>query len=106
MTDIENRFSEVMFAIYHQADEIGYKPRRFLQMLYDDKDAVLTARRLINASRPSDGYTRLWELGCLGLSVEAVVHDNAEWHQLFTPDEIQRCKNRLEGYGYFGNGNE
>ena len=41
-----------------------------------DIGAVQTAWQLINASQPSEGYTRLWELKRLDLSVEAVVHDN------------------------------
>ena len=63
-----------------------------------------TARQLINAPKPSDGYTRLWELMRLDLSVEALVHDNAEWHGLFTQDGLQRCKKRLTDYGYFETG--
>ena len=100
MIDAERRFGEAMFAIYREAKDIGYTPSIFLGMLYD-KGALQTARQLINTSQPSDGYTRLWELGRLDLSIEAVVHDNAEWHDLFTQDEIQRCKKRLADYGYF-----
>ena len=103
MTDAEHRFGEAMFAIYREAKDIGYTPSVLLRML-NEKGALETARQLINAARPSDGYTRLWELRRLDLSVEAVVHDNAEWHDLFTQDEIQRCKKRLADYGYFETG--
>ena len=99
MTDVERRFSEAMFAIYREAKDIGYTPSIFLRMLHE-KGALETARQLINAAQPSDGYTRLWELRRLDLSVEAVVHDNAEWHDLFTQDELQRCEKRLADYGY------
>ena len=100
MTEVEHRFGEAMFAIYRKAKDIGYTPSMFLRMLYD-KGALQTARQLINSSQPSDGYTRLWELRRLDLSVEAVVHDNTEWHSLFTQDELDRCKKRLTDYGYF-----
>ena len=100
MTDVERRFAEAMLAIYREAKEIGYTPSVLLRMLHE-KGALRTARQLINASRPSDGYTRLWELGRLDLSVEAVVHDNAEWHELFTEEELRRCGRRLADYGYF-----
>lgn len=89
-----------MFAIHGEARKIGYTPSVFLRMLHD-RGAIETARYLINASRPSDGYTRLWELDRLDLSVEAVVHDNEEWHGLFTKDELRRCRKRLAEYGYF-----
>lgn len=100
MGDVERRFGEAMYAIYREAREIGYTPSIFLRMLHD-KGAKETARQLINASQPSDGYTRLWELGRLDLSVEAVVHENEEWHELFEEDELRRCKRRLADYGYF-----
>ena len=62
MKDVERQFDEAMFAIYREARNIGYTPSVFLRMLHD-KGALQTARQLINASQPSDGYTRLWELG-------------------------------------------
>ena len=102
MADVERRFGEAMFAIYREAKGIGYTPSIFLRMLHE-KGAIQTARQLINALQPSGGYTRLWELKRLDLSVEAVVHDNAEWHELFTEDELRRCEKRLGDYGYFQN---
>ena len=103
MSDIERRFGEAMLAIYHEAKEIGYTPSAFLQMLHA-KGGVQTARQLINSPQPSDGYTRLWELRRLDLSVEAVVHDNEEWHSLFTQDELDKCRKRLTDYEYFETG--
>ena len=73
--------------IYHEAKAIGYTPSIFHQMIV--KNGGLTAaKQLINAPKPSDGYTKLWELGRLDISVEAVVFDNAEWHPLFTKEEL------------------
>ena len=103
MTEIERRFGEAMLAIYREAKDIGYTPSIFLRML-KEKGALQTARQLINASQPSDGYTRLWELKRLDLSVEAVVYENAKWHSLFTQDELDRCLKRLTDYGYFETG--
>ena len=100
MTDIERRFGEAMLTIYGEARKIGYTPSIFLRMLHE-KGAIQTARQLINASQPSDGYTRLWEMKRLDLSVEAVVYDNEEWHELFTQDELHRCRKRLTDYKYF-----
>ena len=39
--------------------------------------------------------------GSINLSVEVVVHDDVEWQELFTPDELQRFRKRLTAYGYF-----
>ena len=103
MTDVESRFEKAMYAIYRKAKEIGYTPSAFLQML-QDKGALQTARQLINSSQPSSGYGRLWERKRLDLTVEAVVHDNAEWHSLFTQDELDRCRKRLTECDYFETG--
>ena len=99
MADVERRFGEAMFAIYRETRDICYTPSIFLRMLHE-KGALQTARQLINSLQPSDGYTRLWELERRDLSVEAVVHDNTEWHDLFTQNELQRCEKRLTDYGY------
>ena len=105
MIDTEHRFGEAMFAIYREAKELGYTPNTFLRML-SDKGPLETARQLINTSKSSYGYTRLWELRRLDLSVEAVIHDNEKWPGLFTQDELHRCKRRLADYGYFETGKE
>ena len=103
MTDVERRFGEAMLATCREAKKIGYTPSVFLRML-NENGAMQTARQLINASQPSSGYTRLWMLGRLDLSVEAIVHDNPEWHSLFTRDELDRCKKRLTAYRYLDTG--
>ena len=103
MTDVERRFEEAMYAIYREAKAIGYTPSIFHRML-EEKGAVQTARQLINTPQPSYGYTRLWELGRLNLTVEAVVHDNPEWHSLFTQDELDSCRKRLTDFDYFKTG--
>lgn len=56
--------------IYRRAkDEAGYTAHRFLQMLSDD-EGVGVARNLIDAPKPSDGYTALWDRTRLDLTVE------------------------------------
>jgi len=50
----------------------------------------------------SEGYTALWERGRLDLTVEALIHDNPQWHSLFTPEELAICTERLTQYEYLG----
>ena len=97
---LEQEFNQAMFKIYYSAREIGYTASKFFQML-EQHGGLQTARILINASTTSSGYTRLWELKRLDLSVEAVVHENSEWHPLFTAEELERCRKRLSEIGYF-----
>jgi hypothetical protein len=60
---------------------------------------VETARRLLRKSEPSDGFTTLWELRRLDLSVEAFVL-RPEYAPLFTEAERGIARARLKEYGY------
>jgi hypothetical protein len=98
--DLERSFTNEMFGIYMRAkSEANYNATVFYRMLHD-KGGIETARYLINAAKPSDGYTALYEKGRLDLTVEAMLVQNEKWHPLFLPDEILRARKRLEAYGY------
>ncbi|MEH2709852.1 hypothetical protein ABIF21_004159 [Bradyrhizobium elkanii] len=100
MSHLSERFDAAMFDIYRRAKtEAGYNATLFLRML-SDKGGVETARQLINSTKPSDGYTSLYERGRLDLTVEAMVVENSEWHDLFVPEEIAKARIRLQKYGY------
>jgi hypothetical protein len=89
-----------MLSIHRRAKaEAGYRASAFLGML-NARGGVQTARQLINSAKPSDGYTRLWELGRLDLTVEATVVDNVRWHPLFRAEELDRARKRLRDYNY------
>ncbi|WP_187969326.1 hypothetical protein [Aquibium microcysteis] len=93
-------FEKAMHDIYVIAKkDAGYNAKLFLQML-NQRGGLATAKHLINATQPSEGYTRLYERGRLDLTVEARVLGNPKWHDLFTAEEIAKAKARLEAYGY------
>jgi hypothetical protein len=96
------QFDEAMLGIYQGAlSEAHYNAGFFLQMLHEH-GGLQTARLLIHKERVSDGYTALYLRGRLDLTVEALIHDNAKWHPLFTETELQICASRLQEYGYPG----
>jgi hypothetical protein len=97
---LSKQFDAAMFKIYRRAKkEAGYNATIFLRML-SDRGGLATAKYLINSSTPSDGYTHLYERGRLDLTVEAMVVENAAWHELFTKEELAAANNRLKQYGY------
>lgn len=99
-SDLKERFNLAMWNIYKLAkNEANYNATRYLQML-DENGGLETAHILINASTVSDGYTALWERGRLDLTVEAIIFDNPEYHELFTEDEMRIVKKRLIDYQY------
>lgn len=94
------KFDAAMFNIYRRAkDEAHYNATIFLQMLVRNK-GLQTAKTLINAERESDSYTALQQRGRLDLTVEATVVEDASWHRLFTQEEIEKARKRLEKYEY------
>jgi hypothetical protein len=97
---LKEEFNQAMFDIYRRAySEANYKASRFLEMLYEHQ-GVDTARILINSKNVSEGYTALWELGRIDLTVEAVIYDNPNFQPLFSSNELAICKKRLKDYGY------
>jgi hypothetical protein len=100
MADLAVRFTEAMFDIYRRAKaEAKYNATIFLQMITDNGGRT-TAKTLINAAQPSDGYTELYLRKRLDLTVEAVVVENPQWHSLFLSEELERAAKRLRAYGY------
>jgi hypothetical protein len=98
--DIEQEFTLRMFDVYRQAkEEAGYTATIFYGMIHDN-GGLATAKTLINARKPSDGYTALFFKGRLDITVEAVVVEEPEWHSLFTEEEIEKAKRRLVQYEY------
>lgn len=87
-----------MVGIYHEAKREGYTASYFLRML-SELGPVETARRLITAETPSEGFTRLYELGRLDLTVEAVVLE-PRWIELFSDAERRAARERLAQYGW------
>jgi len=79
--------------------EAKYNATIFLQML-SNEGGLRTAKTLINAAKPSDGYTELYLRKRLDLTVEAVVTENSRWHSLFEPEELELARKRLRDYGY------
>jgi hypothetical protein len=96
---VEAAFTSAMREIYRRAKaELGYNASYFIQMLAND-GAVTTARHLVMSSRPSEGFTTLWERGRLDLTVEAHVID-PRFAELFSDDEVETARRRLIDYGF------
>jgi hypothetical protein len=92
-------FESAMRLLYHRAkDEAGYPAAYFLGMLAEH-GGLETARRLLAATTISDGFTALWERKRLDLTVEALVL-RLEFQGLFTDQELEIARRRLEQFGY------
>jgi hypothetical protein len=98
--DIVKQFDEAMFTIYRRAkSEANYNATIFFRML-NERGGLETAKYLINATQPSEGYTHLYERGRLDLTVEAMVVEEKRWQSLFTEEELAKARKRLSDYRY------
>jgi hypothetical protein len=77
---------------------LGYNPSYFVQMI-DERGALGACRKLINDDTPSEGFTKLWELKRLDLTVEAVAL-RSPYKALFTQADRLKARRRLDDYGY------
>jgi hypothetical protein len=97
---LEDRFDLAMEDVYRRAkSEVNYNATRYFQMLAEHR-GLETARILLHDEKVSEGYTALWERGRLDLTVEALIHDHPEYHPLFTSEELEIAKGRLQSYKY------
>jgi hypothetical protein len=100
MSELEQRFDAAMMEIYCRAkSEARYHATRYFQMLTEHR-GLATAQILLHANTVSEGYTALWERGRLDLTVEALIHDSPKYHSLFTDEEREIARRRLEQYEY------
>jgi hypothetical protein len=78
--------------------ELGYQPKAFMAMTFE-YGTVNAIKKLINSSDIPDGFTKLWELKRLDLSMENIIQEN-EWKYLFSEEERKKAEKRLLKYGY------
>ena len=97
---LEKKFHDVMFDIYKRGiRECNYRASRFIKMV-DDIGALATAKHFLASKKPFEGLIKLQERGRLDLSVERVVAYDDEFKELFTQQERDEAKRRLDELEY------
>lgn len=92
-------FDRAMRKLYDDAlRQAGYKATYFASMVAEH-GSISTAKRLLASPVISDGFVALWERGRLDLTVEALVN-RPEFGWLFTEDEVETARQRLEQFDY------
>ena len=72
MTELAPQLEAAAHEICRDSRRLGYVPTRFLQML-NEQGALVTAHQMLASDHHHDGFTRLWALSRLDLSLECVV---------------------------------
>lgn len=88
----EADFKEQLWATYRECDALGYKPTGMLEMM-QRLGAIATAKQLL-AKPPSEGFSRLAELGRLDLAIESIALE-PRWSALFSEAELKIARRRL-----------
>lgn len=99
MAHQEAAFHEAMLDGYQQLAKLGYRPTYFLRMV-QELGGLEAARQLIKHDGVSEGFTRLWNMKRLDLSVEAFVL-KPEYRELFTDQERQHARQHLANVDYY-----
>ena len=95
----QREFTGAMLDIYRRAlTEAHYRASHFCNMVYE-QGGHQAAMTLIHSAQPSDGYTALWKLKRLDLTVEALLL-RPHWHDLFTDDDRRAAYRRLTSYEF------
>lgn len=98
MTALDVIFHHAMVGVYENAREHDYFATYFKGML-DRYGGLETAHRLLAKKEIQAGLMKLWELGLLDQSMEALVIQE-RFGPLFTPAEIQEAQRRLAELDY------
>lgn len=99
MTPSEDQsFTEFLRQKAQESLALGYRPSHFLQMLAIEGGYV-TVSKLLSKRTPSEGFTKLWELGRLDLTVEALVVES-RWRSRFDSQLLMNAEKLLLGVGY------
>lgn len=97
---LELEFTETMLHTIDRVKKLHYPANQFQAMVNKD-GGVATARRLLvgSGTKAALGLTRLWEIQCLQLSVEAHAL-LPKFASLFSADEKKIARMRLESFGF------
>ncbi len=98
MSELEQRLRHEFERAVSICIELGYKPMRFVQMLRQ-AGPVMTATTLVTDPTFHEGFTRLWEMGRLDLSVEAIIIRDP-YRALFPPHVLDMARKRLAQLNY------
>lgn len=99
MTPMQDEaFTEFLRQKANEAEALGYRPNQFRLML-NAQGGEATVRQLLSKGKPTEGFTRLWELSRLDLSVEALAVES-QWRPFIDDALLQQAEKLLQQSNY------
>lgn len=99
MGPLEEQFHHAMIGVYENARDHDYTPTIFKRMI-DQYGGLEAAKHLLASNVAQTGLFKLYDLGCLKQSMEALVIQE-RFTPLFTEEEIKEATRRLSELEYF-----
>lgn len=91
-------FTKLLRGAVREAEKLKYRPAQFKKML-DAYGGFDTVNRVLASGKPSDGFTKLWELGRLDLTCEAIIVET-KWRGHFDDSLLARAEKLLSDMRY------
>ena len=95
--ELVKKLRRAVHETYDMLERMGHLDREGL----DEFGAMSMLHRYLKAPTTAQSFTRLWEMGRLNLSLEAIVL-RPEFQELFSDEERRVAKDRLDAKGYSG----
>jgi hypothetical protein len=91
-------FTALLREAVSEAEKLKYRPTTFKRML-DEYGGFETVNRVLSSGKPSDGFTKLWELGRLNLTCEAIIVET-KWGRYFDANVLAKAEKLLSEMRY------
>lgn len=86
-------FTNLLRGAVVEAEKLKYRPTTFKRML-DQHGGFETVNRVLASGKPSEGFTKLWELGRLDLTCEAIIVES-KWRRHFDANLLAKAEKLL-----------
>lgn len=94
----DEEFTAYLGGAVREAERLKYFPNYFKRDLAAD-GGFSTVKRILASGKPSEGFRKLWELGRLDLSCEAIIVET-KWRRYFDDDLLERAERLLSQMNY------
>jgi len=102
MSDLERALYDAIMVATKACQRLGYNPTYMVRMVHDS-GALGACQRLLATAEASEGFSRLWQLNHLALTIEDIVL-RPQFAELFTDEQRAVARQRLADVGYFPTG--
>lgn len=95
MEQLKREFHERMEKLADETQREVGRPSPLFRIDLAELGGVDAAKKYLDDEPPASGFTDLYLLGRVDLTVEWVVAREAKWAELFTPKQMRKARSRI-----------